>query len=248
MAELELHEHAFRFEAVDVDKVRSFQTPKCATHDLDDEDEPDGPSGILSVDDIPTTLAPGRDEAAVKMVMRNHNHDFKNPLRPHTWKALYLRLEAIAGTTTDPLNAQSLADATANLYQDTLQTCFGTQGQLNKNISKQKLLHITDVPLRVSLSPWTSALYDVGSMTTKHFSDISNIDEIGLPGCIDPNHTNSYYLGSAGKTSVARILTCFAYNQPDLQYCPILYSIAAVLRHYLSGLKVVTFPLLPFSY
>ena len=33
---------------------------------------------------------------------------------------------------------------------------------------------------------------------------------------------------------MSRILTCFAYNQPDLQFCPMLYSISSILRHFLS--------------
>ena len=55
-----------------------------------------------------------------------------------------------------------------------------------------------------------------------------------LPACIDGAHTNSYYLTEQGKISVARILRCFAYNSPEVQYCPVLYPIAAVIRHYLS--------------
>ncbi len=126
-----MEEHAFQLEAVDLAKLKSIQCdPKCSAHDLEDDDEHDGPSGILTVEDVPTTLAPGRDENSVKVVMRNSSHDFKSPLRSYSWKALYLRLEAIAGSTTDPLNAQSLADATAGLYRDTLETCFGTQGSL----------------------------------------------------------------------------------------------------------------------
>ena len=48
-------------------------------------------------------------------------------------------------------------------------------------------------------------------------------------------HTNTYCLTAKGKISVARLLTCFAYNQPDIQYCPILYPLAAAIRHYLTG-------------
>ena len=107
------------------------------------------------------------------------------------WKALYLRMEGIAGNTTDALNAASLADATAMLYHDTIQTCFGTQ-------------------------------------------DLQS-EEIGLPSCVEHKLTQCYFLSNRGKSTVARILSCFAYNQPDIQYCPMLYPIASVLRHYLSG-------------
>ena len=55
-----------------------------------------------------------------------------------------------------------------------------------------------------------------------------------LPSCIDGAHTNSYYLTQKGKISVARLLYCFAYNTPDVQFCPMLYPITAILRHYMS--------------
>ena len=117
------------------------------------------------------------------------------------WKALYLRMEGIAGNTTDALNAASLADATAMLYHDTIQTCFGTQ-------------------------------------------DLQS-EEIGLPSCVEHKLTQSYFLSNRGKCTVARILSCFAYNQPDIQYCPMLYSIASVLRHYLSGEYHIGFNITP---
>ena len=117
------------------------------------------------------------------------------------WKALYLRMEGIAGNTTDALNAASLADATAMLYHDTIQTCFGTQ-------------------------------------------DLQS-EEIGLPSCVEHKLTQSYFLSNRGKCTVARILSCFAYNQPDIQYCPMLYPIASVLRHYLSGKYRIGFNITP---
>ena len=117
------------------------------------------------------------------------------------WKALYLRMEGIAGNTTDALNAASLADATAMLYHDTIQTCFGTQ-------------------------------------------DLQS-EEIGLPSCVEHKLTQSYFLSNRGKCTVARILSCFAYNQPDIQYCPMLYPIASVLRHYLSGKYRFSFNITP---
>ena len=102
-------------------------------------------------------------------------------------------ISGIAGNTTDALNAASLADATASLYQETIKTCFSTQ-------------------------------------------DLKS-EEIGLPSCVEHKLTQSYYLNNRGKLTVARVLSCFAYNQPDIQYCPMLYPIASVLRHYLSGTK-----------
>ena len=62
-----------------------------------------------------------------------------------------------------------------------------------------------------------------------------------LPNCIDRTHTNAYYLTQYGKISVARILCCFAYNHPDVQYCPMIYPITAILRHYLSEADTYNF-------
>ena len=106
-------------------------------------------------------------------------------------QACFFIISGIAGNTTDALNAASLADATASLYQETIKTCFSTQ-------------------------------------------DLKS-EEIGLPSCVEHKLTQSYYLNNRGKLTVARVLSCFAYNQPDIQYCPMLYPIASVLRHYLSG-------------
>ncbi len=58
------------------------------------------------------------------------------------------------------------------------------------------------------------------------------------PGILEPAHMNAFCLTAAGKTSVLRLLTCFAYNSPDIQYCPHAYPIAAVFRHYLAGTTV----------
>ena len=104
---------------------------------------------------------------------------------------MFFIISGIAGNTTDALNAASLADATASLYQETIKTCFSTQ-------------------------------------------DLKS-EEIGLPSCVEHKLTQSYYLNNRGKLTVARVLSCFAYNQPDIQYCPMLYPIASILRHYLSG-------------
>ena len=57
-----------------------------------------------------------------------------------------------------------------------------------------------------------------------------------LPACVDRNHTNSFYLTQYGHISVARVLCCLAYNSPDAQYCPLIYPITSVLRHYFSEL------------
>ena len=59
--------------------------------------------------------------------------------------------------------------------------------------------------------------------------------EVSLPSIVERAHANSFCLTAAGRSSVARILNCVAYNLPDIQYCPYSYPIASVLRHYLSG-------------
>lgn len=56
-----------------------------------------------------------------------------------------------------------------------------------------------------------------------------------LPSLADSSHANSYCLTQAGQISVVRILTVFAYNSPEVQYCPLLYPVVATFRHYLSG-------------
>ena len=59
--------------------------------------------------------------------------------------------------------------------------------------------------------------------------------DVPLPPIVETKHANSFCLTAAGRRSVARILTCVAYNSPEIQYCPYSYPVAAVIRHYLSG-------------
>ena len=58
-----------------------------------------------------------------------------------------------------------------------------------------------------------------------------------LPGWIDPKqHSHaSYFLNQAGKDSVRIIITCLLYDRPEITFCPMLYPLACLLRHYLSG-------------
>ena len=65
--------------------------------------------------------------------------------------------------------------------------------------------------------------------------------DVPLPPIVEKRHANSFCLTAAGRRSVARILTCVAYNSPDIQYCPYSYPVAAVLRHYLSGKRLCTY-------
>jgi len=50
------------------------------------------------------------------------------------------------------------------------------------------------------------------------------------PGCIDSMHTPSYDLDKEGRAQVCRLVTCLAYNSPDVPYCPLLFPSAALLR------------------
>jgi len=168
-----------------------IENPNAPAHE---SDEDDGPSSLapnqLTAEQIPTSISPAKNEDFIKQCIRTQVMTFKNPLRKLVWKQLYLRMEAVAGSTTDQFNAISLAEATAGFYQDTIQTCFGTK----------------------ELPP----------------------EDTGLPNCVDVQHMNSYYLNKTGKGSIIRILTCFAYNHPDLQYSPMLYPIASIIRHFLT--------------
>ena len=65
--------------------------------------------------------------------------------------------------------------------------------------------------------------------------------EPSLPSCVDAAHTNHYFLTHKGKVSVARLLRCYAYNTPEVQYCPMLFSITSILRHYLSENETYNF-------
>ena len=186
----------FQTEAVEENKLLSLPCPPANSQEFSD-DENDGPSGPcsnqLTSDQMARSLSASIEDKEVKLTIRNQLMHFKSPLRCKMWKALYLRMEALASSTTDPLNAASLAEASASLYHDTIQTCFGTKDLMG------------------------------------------NPEDMGLPSCVEHKMTKSFFLSNFGKSTVARILTCFAYNQPDIQYCPMLYPLASIFRHYLSG-------------
>ena len=86
-----------------------------------ESDEDDGPSSLapnqLTAEQIPTSISPAKNEDFIKQCIRTQVMTFKNPLRKLVWKQLYLRMEAVAGSTTDQFNAISLAEATAGFYQ-----------------------------------------------------------------------------------------------------------------------------------
>jgi len=60
-------------------------------------------------------------------------------------------------------------------------------------------------------------------------------EEPGLPAFVDHSHTScSHFLTSRGRLTVARILNALEYNSPQVQYCPQLYSMCSLARHFLS--------------
>ena len=120
----------FQIEAIQENALMSLPC-SLANSNSHDSEEDDGPSSLapkqLTSTEIPTSLNPAKEDNFVKQVIRNQVMSFKSPLRRLIWRHLYLRMEALAGSTTDPFNAVSLAEATAGLYHDTIQTCFGSQ-------------------------------------------------------------------------------------------------------------------------
>ena len=183
-------QETFQANVVNENVIRSIPCPDTSDFDNDTSE----PELQLSTGQVSANLALTKDDSQIKLTVRQQHMNFKSPVRAQIWKTLYLRMEAQASSTVDPLNAQSLADATASLYQDTVQTCFGTQELL--------------------------------------------AEEIGLPSCVEHKLTTNYFLNNVGKLTVARILTCFAYNQPDIQYCPMLYPIG---KHLSIPLRKVQF-------
>lgn len=79
----------------------------------------------------------------------------------------------------------------------------------------------------------TSQLYKETVMTCFGSMELPNVVP-DLPSCVADGPQSSYYLTDAGKISLTRVLTCFAYNSPDVRYCPMIYPIASIVRHYLS--------------
>ena len=83
----------------------------------------------------------------------------------------------------------------------------------------------------------TRGLYQETLLTCFGTKDLPE-SEPRLPSVADPRHRNTSCLTKRGRVSVARILTAFAYNNPDVQYCPLLYPLTAIIRHYLTGTYV----------
>jgi len=54
-----------------------------------------------------------------------------------------------------------------------------------------------------------------------------------MPSFVDCSHMDKHYLTDAGVKAVCRVLTVIAHERPDITYCPLLFSLTAILLHYL---------------
>eukprot|EP00088_Acartia_fossae_P055676 TRINITY_DN6464_c2_g1_i2.p1 TRINITY_DN6464_c2_g1~~TRINITY_DN6464_c2_g1_i2.p1 ORF type:complete len:522 (-),score=102.22 TRINITY_DN6464_c2_g1_i2:950-2515(-) len=54
------------------------------------------------------------------------------------------------------------------------------------------------------------------------------------PTCVESNHLPNYDLDTDRQAEICRLVTCLAYNSPDITYSPLLYPCAAILRRHLS--------------
>ena len=101
------HDNIFQTEAVQENVVMSLPDPWAAsnTHDSDEDDGPSSLAPNFTLEQIPSSFAPAKDDNVVKQLVRNQILNFKSPLRRLMWRNLYLRMEAFAGSTTDPFNA-----------------------------------------------------------------------------------------------------------------------------------------------
>ena len=115
-------------------------------------------------------------------------------------------------------NLSPLKDERKNLFQELLQ----------KTNEQQKYSMDTGVLLNDTLV----SCFGTTDLPSK---------EPALPSCVDAAHTNHYFLTQKGKISVARLLRCYAYNTPEVQYCPMLFPITSILRHYLSENETYNF-------
>ncbi|XP_044752751.1 GTPase-activating protein skywalker isoform X10 [Coccinella septempunctata] len=57
---------------------------------------------------------------------------------------------------------------------------------------------------------------------------------INLPPFVEPSHCHSYYLTHKGRAAVDRVVSVLGYAYPDIVYSPTIYSICALLLHFIS--------------
>lgn len=60
---------------------------------------------------------------------------------------------------------------------------------------------------------------------------------IMLPPFVDSTHCLPYHLTRKGRAVADRVVSVLAYVCPDITYSPSLYPIAALLLHFMSGMR-----------
>lgn len=68
--------------------------------------------------------------------------------------------------------------------------------------------------------------------TVKQMSDVDS--RFHLPSFVDPAHTMSYHLTTAGRQQADRIISVVAFSYPAITFSPTIYSITCLLLHYMS--------------
>jgi len=69
----------------------------------------------------------------------------------------------------------------------------------------------------------------------RNFS-VAGDDEIKanqLPSFVDRSNMIQHYLNDGGVKAVCRVLSVVAYERPDITYSPLLFTLTAILLHYL---------------
>ena len=49
------------------------------------------------------------------------------------------------------------------------------------------------------------------------------------------DHLTTYKLGGAGRHQLTRLLCVLAHTRPDINYCPLLHPVSALLLHYMDA-------------
>lgn len=60
--------------------------------------------------------------------------------------------------------------------------------------------------------------------------------QISLPTFVETNHCHIHHLNSTGKTITDRIVCVLGFACPDIIYSPGIYTLTALLLHYMNGL------------
>ncbi|XP_050388396.1 GTPase-activating protein skywalker isoform X2 [Patella vulgata] len=71
-------------------------------------------------------------------------------------------------------------------------------------------------------------------MVTELFPD-ENIKDVALPGFIDQNNLTPYFLTNDGVHQAAKILAVIINMNPDITYCPPVFSLSCLFLHYMNS-------------